>query len=439
MESSIEKLEGLAHKLTVEIPAGDIDQAVTQRLKSLRPRLRIDGFRPGKVPPHIIKQRYGISARQDVLGDEIDRSYREIISKSDYAPVAPPQIELISGFKEGEALKFEAIFEVMPEVVVDGLDALDITLPDAQLSDKDVDEMIDTLRRQRANFVESDKIAGNGDRLTLDFIGTLNGEPFEGGKGEDFCFNLGSGQMLPDFERGLQGMKAGEEKSFDVQFPEDYPSENLAGKTAQFAATLKKVEAMILPEVDESFIKAFGIASGDAADFRKAIRDNMSRELEKAKRRIKRERLFDAILEKNADQIVPNASLHQEMERMAKEFNLEKQIPDTEKRHQLMHQLFEKNAKRRIQLGLLLGKLFDERQIEIDQSRVQERLDSIAATYEDPEEVKKWYQNDEKSRRDLEAVILEEQLIDQLYEKAKVSYETRSFQEIMAVNAQIHG
>lgn len=438
MQSSVEKLEGLAHKLTIEVPAEQIDLATTERLKAIRGRVRVDGFRPGKVPPHILKQRYGDSARRDVLGDEIDKAYREALSKTELQAVAPPQINLISGFNEGEALKFEAVFEVMPEIEVKGLDNLSITLPKSEINDKDIDDMIQTLRRQQATFSENAaKTSAENDRVTVDFVGKINNEAFEGGSGEGIAVLIGSGQMLPDFEDGLKGMTLNQEKTFDVRFPENYPSEDLAGKTAQFTVTLKKLEEMHLPALDEAFIKRFGIDAGDEAAFKKAIRENMERELANALRRIRRERMFDAILEHNGDQIVPHASLDQEMHRMGEEIQLSKQVPDAEQRHQLLHQLFEPQAKRRLQLGFLLGKLFDERKIELDQSRVEARLDSIASTYEDPAEVKAWYQNDQQTRMALESSILEEQLIDQLYEKATLSHEDKTFQEVMAINSQI--
>lgn len=438
MQSSVEKLEGLAHKFTIEVPAEQIDRATTERLKAIRGRVRVDGFRPGKVPPQIMKQRYGDSARRDVLGDEIDTAFREAVSQTDLQPVAPPQINLISGVKEGEALKFEAVIEVMPEVEVKGLDNLSVTLPKSEINDKDIEEMVQTLRRQQATFSENaEKTSAENDRVTVDFVGRINGEAFEGGSGEGIAVLIGSGQMLPDFEDGLKGMTLNQEKTFDVRFPDNYPSEDLAGKTAQFTATVKKIEEMHLPELDEGFIKRFGIEAGDEAAFKKAIRENMERELENALRRIRRERMFDALLEHNGDQIVPHASLDQEMHRMGEEIQLSKQIPDTEQRHQLLHQLFEPQAKRRLQLGFLLGKLFDERNIELDQSRVEARLDSIASTYEDPSEVKNWYKNDQQARMALESSILEEQLIDQLYEKATQSFEDKTFQEVMAINSQI--
>ncbi|MDO4777846.1 MAG: trigger factor [Cardiobacteriaceae bacterium] len=438
MQSSVEKLEGLAHKLVIEVPADRVDQAVETRLKEIRPRVRIDGFRPGKVPPHVIKQKYGAGVRQEVLENVISQSLAEAFDANQLQPVAPPQVNILSGFAADEALKYEALFEVNPEVEVKGLDSLEITLPKSDISDKDIDAMIDILLRQQATYTESsDAAADDGDRVRVDFVGKLNGEAFEGGSGEDVPVVIGGGQMLPDFEAGLKGAKVGEEKTFDVAFPTEYPTADLAGQTAQFTATIKKVEKMNLPALDETFIKNFGIDAGDEDSFRKAIRENMVRELDNALRRIKRDRLFDALLAANSEQLIAESAVDQEIGRMSRELNLEKQIPDAEQRAKLAKQIFDEPARRRVRLGLLLGKLFSEKNIELDQSRVDARLNSIASTYEDPAEVREWYGRDRNAKISLESAILEEQLIDTIYENAKVSEEEKTFQEVMALNAQI--
>lgn len=439
MTSSIEKLEGLSYKLTIEVPADIIEKAITERLKALRPRVRIDGFRPGKVPPHIIKQRYGQSVRQEVLEQQIDKTYREALEEHKQVPVAFPHIDLQSGMKDGEALKFSATFEVMPEVEVKGLDKLEITLPKSKITAQDVDEMIETLRKQQASFKEADSKhkAAESDRITIDFVGRLDGEEFDGGSAKDSVVIIGSQQMLPDFEDGLKGMKTGEEKTFDVTFPENYGSEKLAGKTAQFSAVAKKIEIMELPELDEAFIERFGVKEKELAGFKKAVQENMERELDNAQRRIRRERLFDAIIAQNGDLVIPHSALDAEMNRMGEQIGLSRQVPDQEQRHHLLHQLFEGRARRRLQLALLIGKLFEEHKLELDKARFDARLDTIASTYEDPAEVKEWYQKDEESRRSLESAVLEEQLVDALYEKAKVTEEEKTFQEIMALNSQL--
>lgn len=438
MQSSLEKLEGLAHKLLVEVPAERVAQAVDSRLKEIRPRVRVDGFRPGKVPPHVIKQKYGAGARMDALENLISTTLAETLQAKDIRPVAAPDVNIVSGFNDGEALKFEATFETNPEVVVNGLDSLQITLPTSQIVAKDVDDMINILLRQQATYHEStDAHAEEGDRVRVDFVGRLNDEAFEGGSGEDVPVVIGGGQMLPDFEAGLKGMKAGEEKTFAVTFPAEYPTADLAGQTTQFTATMKKVEKMQLPVLDETFIKNFGIDAGDEAAFRKAIEENMARELDNASRRIKRDRLFDALLAANSDMLIPETGVAQEIQRMSREMNLEKQVPDAEQRNQLAKQFFDEPARRRVRLALLLGKLFDDKNIELDQARVDARLESIASTYEDPSEVKAWYAKDRNAKVGLESSILEEQLIDAIYEQATVAEEAKTFQELMALNAQI--
>ena len=436
MQSSVEHLEGLSHKITVEVPSARLDQEVAKRLKEIAPRVRVDGFRPGKVPPAVVKQKYGASVRQDVLGEVIEESYREAIAQSGYEPVAAPQIELLSGMAANEPIKYTAVFEIMPEVEVKGLDQISITLPRTELQESDVDRMIDTLRRQQGTYHETDKPAEEGERVTVDFVGKLDDVAFDGGSGENMSFVIGAGQMLPDFEAGIRGGKVGEEKTFDVAFPADYHSADLAGKTAQFTATIKKVEALQLPEVNESFIKAFGVEDGNTESFRKAIRDNMARELENAKLQVRRNRMFDALLEKNTEQAVAEGMVRMEVERMAREMRLERQIPDEKERREVASRAFADVARNRVRLGLLVNKLFSERNIELDQARVDARIQSIASTYEDPQEVVDWYKKDQETLRRLEAAILEEQLIDQLYAQAQVNEEDMSFQEIMALVQQ---
>ena len=438
MQSSLEKLEGLAHKLLVDVPAERVDQAVESRLKEIRPRVRIDGFRPGKIPPQVIKQKYGAGARMDAVEKLISEALGEALTEKELRPVAPPEVSVVSGLKEGETLKFEAVFEINPDVNVQGLDSLEIALPKSDITAADIDNMINILLRQQATYHEAaDSVAEEGDRVRVDFVGRLNGEAFEGGSGEDVPVVIGGGQMLPDFENGIKGMKAGEEKTFDVAFPAEYPTADLAGKTTQFTLTLKKLEKMKLPALDETFIKNFGIDAGDEAAFRKAIEENMARELDNAQRRIKRDRLFDALLAANSEQLIPETAVSQEVVRMAREMNLEKQIPDVEQRNKLARQFFDEPARRRVRLGLLLGKLFDEKKLELDEERVAARLDSIASTYEDPAEVREWYAKDRNAKISLESAILEEQLIDAIYAQAKVSEEEKTFQEVMALNAQI--
>lgn len=438
MQSTFEPLDGLVRKLTIEVPAAQVEQEFEKRLRAERPNIRVAGFRKGKVPPEILKQKFGAEIRQRALGDVIDQSYRQALIEGKIAPAAAPEIELISGFATGENLKFVATFEVVPEVNVRGLDNLQISLTKTEISEQDVEEMLKTLQRQQGQYhVDAEHAADTNDRVTIDFVGRLDGVEFEGGAGNDVPVVIGAGQMLPDFENGLRGVKAGDEKVFDVNFPAEYHAENLAGKTTQFTAVVKKVERLAVPEINNEFAKRFGIAGGDLAAFKNAIRDNMVRELGNAERRIKRERLFDALVAANAEQLVPNSQVAHEVERMAQNINLAKQIPDAEQRKQLATTIFGEQARRHVLLSLLLGKLFAERNLQLDEARLEERLNSIASTYEKPEEVKAWYRRDQNARNSLASAVLEEQLIDALYEGANVSYETKTFQEVMQINNQL--
>ncbi|MBP3194466.1 MAG: trigger factor [Cardiobacteriaceae bacterium] len=439
MPSNLEQLEGLAYKISIEVPAEIVDASTVERLKKIRSSAKIDGFRRGKIPPNILKQRYGQAAREEAVREEIDRSYRQALQEHDKIPVSYPNIELQSGFKEGEALKFTATFEVAPKVEAKGLDALEITLPESKIEDSDVASMRDILLRQQGKYVvNNDKEVADTDRVKVDYVGRLDGVEFDGGKGEDVSIVVAGGQMLEDFDNGLKGMKVGVEKTFDVHFPEGYANSELAGKTAQFTATVKQIEFIELPEFNADFIKIFGIESGAEEDFNKAVRENMQRELDNAIRRIRRSRLFDELLKHNADIPVPHAALDEQMRQMGEEqLQLSKQITDKEKYHQFLHQLYEEPAKRHLQLTYLLGGLFSERKIELDQERVNQRIETIASTYEDPNEVKEFYQKDRRARQNVESEIFEEQLIDNLYQSAKVSVEQKTFQEVMTINSQI--
>lgn len=438
METSFEQLDGLSRKLTIEIPAEVVAAAAEQQMRKERPRLKVAGFRAGKVPPHILKQKFGGEMRREALNQLINDSYQKALAEGKYDAVSYPEIDLLSGFKDGEALKFTATFEVMPEVTVRGLDNLNITLVQTDLQDSDVEQMLNTLQRQQAVFIDAnDKVTDTNDRVKIDFVGRIDGEAFEGGSGNDVLVTIGAGQMLPDFEAGLKGFKLNEEKTFDVGFPENYHAPNLAGKTAQFTATVKGIETMKLPELTPEFIKRFGMPAGSLDEFKQAVKDNMSRELGNATRRIKRERLFDALVNANQEQEIANAQIQQEVSRMASRMNLEKQIPDAQQRLEIAQQVFAVPARRQVLLGLLLGKLFEEKNIQLDEGKLEARLNEIASTYENPEEVKSWYAKDANARNSLASAILEEQLIDALYEQAKVTYESKTFQELMAISNQL--
>lgn len=432
MQSSLEVLDGLKRKITVEIPVETIEKELENKLRSLKNRVKMDGFRPGKVPMTVVKRQYGSSARMEVLNHLIEQSYQEALQEKEIQPAATLEVRPLSGFADNESLKYEAIFEVMPEVKV-ALEGLRVTLPTANIQDTDVDEMLQTLRHQQGHWHESSEAATSDKRVTIDFQGTLDGEAFEGGSGEKFVFQLGQGQMLPDFEAGIEGMHVGEEKTFDVRFPNDYSAEKLAGKTTQFKVKLHKVEDEHLPEINDEFIKLFGVNEGGLEAFKTAVRENMERELDKALRQLKRQAVFNALLEKNAEQELSEGVVQREIERIAEETKVEKNITDKAAREEFKKNVLDGIARRRVRLGLLLGKLFEDMNIELDRTLVEERLQSIASTYEDPQEVINWYRKDQQARVGLESAILEEQLINRLAEEAEVAEEEKTFREIMAL------
>ncbi len=430
MQVKVDILEGLQRKITVEIPSEQVEEKVLAGLKKAQKNAKIDGFRKGKVPMNVIQQRYGAGVRQEVLGDLIESSYGDAIKQEKLIPAGQPQIQPISGFAANEAFVYEATLEIVPEFDVKGLDSLKIKKPVSKVAKKDIDTMIDTLRKQSAEWKASNKKAVEGDRVMIDFVGKIDGEVFEGGSAEDVPVVLGAKQMLPEFEAALFDKKAGDNVTATVNFPEDYHGNDVAGKTAEFSIDVKIVEKPELPEVNEEFVKRFGIADGSKAGLEKAIRENMERELETGIRRQINQQVMEQLVEAN-QVMIPEGMVAQEKERMAHEQNLEQAIPDEEARNKLIDEQLTEPARRRVLLGLIMGKLLEENKIKPDAKRVEEHIERVAATYEDPREVREYYQQNPNALEQIYAQVMEDQLIDTLLENAEVVEEKCSFDDIM--------
>ncbi len=430
MQVKVDILEGLQRKITVEISSEQVEEKVLAGLKKAQKNAKIDGFRKGKVPMNVIQQRYGAGVRQEVLGDLIESSYGEAIKQEKLIPAGQPQIQPISGFAANEAFVYEATLEIVPEFDVKGLDALKIKKPVSKVAKKDIDTMIDTLRKQSADWKASDDKAVEGDRVIINFIGKIDGEAFEGGSAEDVPVVLGAKQMLPEFEAALFDKKVGDNVTATVNFPEDYHGEDVAGKTAEFSIDVKVVEKPELPEVNEAFVKRFGIADGSKEGLEKAIRENMERELESGIRRQINQQVMEQLVEAN-QVMIPEGMVAQEKERMAHEQNLEQAIPDEKARNKLIDEQLTEPARRRVLLGLIMGKLLEENKVKPDAKRVEEHIERIAATYEDPREVREYYQKNPNALEQIYAQVMEDQLIDTLLENAEVIEEKCSFDDIM--------
>jgi trigger factor len=379
MQVSVETTQGLGRRLSITVPADTIKQAVKKELINAAKSVRIDGFRKGKVPMNIVEQRYGASVRQDVLGEAMQRSFVDAIIKEKINPAGAPNY-VPGEYKEGEDFTFAVEFEVYPEVELKGLENIEVEKPVVEVNDEDVDAMLDTLRKQQATWKETDRAAEAEDRVTVDFTGSIDGEEFEGGKASDFVLAMGQGRMIPGFEEGLVGHKAGEEFSIDVNFPEDYHAENLKGKAAKFAIVLKKVEERELPELTEEFIKRFGVADGSVAGLRTEVRKNMERELKGAVRNRIKSQAIDGLVSANEID-VPAALIDGEIDVLRRQ--AAQRFGGNEKQAlELPRELFEEQAKRRVVVGLLLGEVISTNDLKADEDRVKTLIEEMASAYE---------------------------------------------------------
>ena len=435
MQVSIESLEGLERKMTVQIPSDTVTEAVEKKLRDLIKTVRIDGFRPGKVPLKVVKQKYGAPVRQEVIGDVIESSYREAITQENIRPAGMPSIENVNA-EEKEEISYTAIFEVFPEVENLNLEKVKVEKLDAKVEDADFDAMIDKLRDQRKEWSEVERAATTGDQVMVDFEGKIDDVVFEGGSGKDMAVEIGAGQMLPEFEAGLDGISVGEEKVVEVNFPEDYHGKDVAGKTAEFTLKATKISEPKLPEIDAEFIKAFGVEDGDLEKFRTDVRSNMEKELEQRVKQSVKNAALEGLLEVN--EILAPAAMVEEEIKAQKQQAVQRmgQDPSTFDISNLPDEMFKPEATKRVQIGLLVGELIKIEKIELDNSRVEATLDGMAASYEDPSQVKEYYRQNQEARRTLESMVLEEQVVDHILSKAEVSEKQSSFEEMMNGSGQ---
>ncbi|ATA19000.1 trigger factor [Gibbsiella quercinecans] len=428
MQVSVETTQGLGRRLSITVPADVISQAVKKELNNAAKNVRIDGFRKGKVPMNIVERRYGASVRQDVLGDLMQRNFVDAIIKEKVNPAGAPNYQP-GEYKEGEDFTFTVEFEVYPEVELKGLETIEVEKPVVDVNDADVDAMLETLRKQQASWKETDRAVAAEDRVTVDFTGAIDGEEFEGGKAADFVLAMGQGRMIPGFEEGLVGHKTGEEFTIDVSFPEDYHAENLKGKAAKFAIVLKKVEERELPELTEEFIKRFGVADGSLDGLRAEVRKNMERELKGAVRnRIKTQAIDGLIAANEID--VPAALVDGEIDVLRRQA-AQRFGGNEQQALELPRELFEEQAKRRVVVGLLLSEVISSHELKADEDRVKVLIEEMASAYEDPSEVIEFYSKNKELMNNMRNVALEEQAVEALLAKAKVTEKATTFSELM--------
>ena len=430
MQVSVESTGNIERKLSIVIPADRIDGEVETRLKSMRGRVKIDGFRPGKVPMSVVSQQYGDSVYQEVVGELFQSTFYEAAEQEKIKVAGMPKIEA-TVLEPGKDLEYTATFDIYPEFKIGDISKMEVKEPTVKLAAADVNEMIDTLRKQQQEWKEVKRAAKKGDLLVIDFNGKVDGEEFEGGAAQDFSVELGAGRMLGDFEDALKGMKAGAEKETDVAFPEDYPEESLKGKTAQFTLTVKTVSEPELPEVDEDFIKKFGVEDGTEKSFKAEIKANMQREVDqRVKSRIKQS-VMEGLHELHEIDL-PSSLVDEEVKQVRSEMQQNSQGADMSS---LPDEMFKDQASRRVKLGLIVGEIITTNKLEKDQAKVDAMLNSLAESYEDPQALIEYYRSDQQAMQTIEAAVMEEMIVDWVLEKAKVSQEQVKFTELMNTQA----
>lgn len=428
MQVSVETTQGLGRRVTITVPADSIESAVKKELVEVAKKVRIDGFRKGKVPMTVVSQRYGASVRQDVLGDLMQRNFVDAIIKEKINPAGAPNY-VPGEYQQGGDFTYSVEFEVYPEVELKDLESIEVEKPVVNVTDEDVDAMLETLRKQQATWKETDKAATTEDRATIDFTGSVDGEEFEGGKATDFVLAMGQGRMIPGFEEGVAGHKAGETFTINVKFPDDYHAENLKGKDAKFEIVLKKVEERELPELTEEFISRFGVEDGSVAGLRTEVRKNMERELKGAVRNRVKTQAIDGLV--NANEIdVPAALVDSEIDVLRRQA-AQRFGGNENQALELPRELFEEQAKRRVVVGLLLGEVIRTHELKADEARVQTLIEEMASAYEDPQEVIEFYSKNNELMNNMRNVALEEQAVEAVLEKAKVTEKATSFQDLM--------
>lgn len=432
MAVAIESLSSLKRKMTISVPAEDFTKEFDSRIKKLAHKAKIDGFRPGKVPMNVVKQRYSFAVTREVAQELIQTSLYQALQEHNLTPVSSPEIEP-EQMTPGQPFSYHAIFEIFPTFDIQEIDGETVELVSAEVADKDVDKMIENLREKNKDWEEVSRAAKKGDKLVIDFEGFVDDEAFEGGKAEDFEVTIGSGSMIPGFEEGLIGLKTGEPNDLDVSFPKDYGHAELAGKPARFQVTVKKVMEGVLPEVNDDFAALFNVKEGGIAALRADIKENMTRELTRRVSSVNREAIFDKLLEKNQFDI-PEALIEQEIQHLKHEMYHQvfgNDHSDDEKIPDFPRELFEAKATRRVHLGLLFSEYVKKHNIEVDASRVDAMIEVFASAYEHPEEVRAWYRGNKERLAEIEALVMEELVADQIILVATVAPTVKSYDQIM--------
>ena len=436
MAVNVETLEKLERKMTLTLPVTVIQSEVDSRLKKIARTVKMDGFRPGKVPMNVVAQRYGYSVHYEVMNDKVGEAFATAANEAKLRVAGMPKISEKEGAPEGE-LTFDAIFEVYPDVKIGDLAEAEVEKITADVTDSAIDKTLDILRKQRRTFAQraQDAAAQDGDRVTVDFEGKIEGETFQGGKAEDFQFLVGEGQMLKEFEDAVRGMKSGESKTFPLAFPADYHGKDVAGKQADFLVTVKKIEAAHLPEINEALAKSLGIADASVEGLRADIKKNLEREVKFRLLARNKQAVMDALVAKS-ELDLPNSSVQSEVDRMiqgARADLKQRGIKDADKAP-IPDEVFRPQAERRVRLGLVVAELVRSNDLNAKPAQIKAHVDELAASYEKPADVVRWYYSDNQRLAEVEAIVIENNVTDFVLGKAKISEKSISFDELMGQN-----
>ncbi|MDH5171120.1 MAG: trigger factor [Gammaproteobacteria bacterium] len=434
MQVSIETTSGLERRLTVGVPAERIESEVNNRLQKAAGNVRLAGFRPGKVPMKVMRQRFGAGVRQEVLGEVMSQSFQEAVIQEKLRPAGQPRIEP-RNLEAGKDLEYIATFEVFPEVEVVEIKDFTVEKPVSEVTDADIDNIIEVFRKQQGSWEPAERAAAAGDKVNIDYVGTRDGAEFDGGSATGSDLELGSGRMIPGFEDGIAGMVAGEEKTLQLSFPDDYHNEELKGAAVEFRVTLNKVLELVPAELNDELYAKYGVEDGGLDKFRSEVRQNMARELKNAIQGKVKQQVMDAVAQAHQSLEVPRALVAREIDAMRNQMfqqfggaggqnlDLKSLLPDD---------MFKENAERRVKLGLVLAELVGKLELKVDAGKVREIIEEMASTYQDPEEVINWYYSSQEQLAGVESRVLEDQMVEKLLENAHVVEKPCSYQEALA-------
>ena len=437
MQVSVETTQGLERKMTIAVPSEKVDSAVNSRLQEAARNVKLNGFRKGKIPFKVIKSKFGAGVRQEVVGELMSQSFYEAIDQESLKPAGQPSIDP-KNLNEGEDLEFVATFQVYPEIALPDFSKIELERLGAEISESDIDEMIETLRKQRQTWEVAERAAASEDMVNIDYAGTLDGEEFEGGSAQGTNLVLGSERMIPGFEAGIEGKSAGDVFTLDLSFPEEYHNKELAGKAVAFEITLNSVSEQVMPVVDEEFYKSFGVEEGGNDAFREEVTNNMRRELKTASRNKIKTKIMDALVDA-VETDIPDALVAGEIQQLRQQALQQFGGGQNIDANMLPDDLFKEQAARRVLLGLVLGEVIQQQELKADPAKVREAIEELASTYESPDDVINWYYGNQEQLGTIESNVLEDQVFDYIIDQSAVTDKQVDYQEVIKPEPKAEG